>query len=70
MRNVATTFREEERPQSYKPELDTNYVDSAYDPFFPGFGAKLAVEKPRTPVVSLSSQSEDGHNTAYPYFPN
>merc|ERR1711990_992756 len=68
VRNVGTTFREEaERPQSYKaspprsvsrPELDNNYVDSAYDPFFPGFGAKLAVEKPRTPVVSLSSLSE------------
>lgn len=77
VRNVATSFRESGYtklpPQKSvsSPELDTNYVDSAYDPFFPGFGAKLAVEKPRSPVVGLSKDVRSHNsNTAFPYFPN
>ena len=67
VRNVATSFRD----GGYKQPagLDNNYVDSAYDPFFPGFGAKLAVEKERSPVVSLTKNVRS-HNTNFPYFPN
>ena len=77
VRNVATSFGANDYtklpPQKSvtSPDLNTNYVDSAYDPFFPGFGAKLAVEKERTPVVGLSKDVRS-HNsdTAFPYFPN
>ena len=76
VRNVATNFRGEgyqlEAQKSSSPtppDLDNNYVDSAYDPFFPGFGAKLAVQKRPTPVVTFTKDNR-GDDRAFPYFPN
>ena len=82
VRNVATSFRgpgegyqleAQKSPRPSPPELDNNYVDSAYDPFFPGFGAKLAVQKKPAPVVSFTKDNRGdnrGDNRAFPYFPN
>ena len=71
VRNVGTNFRGEgyqseaqKSSSQTPPELDNNY-----DPFFPGFGAKLAVQKRPTPVVTFSNDNR-GDTRAFPYFPN